>query len=132
MPMTNASEGFSGLRQWSEPLIYDRLSAAYCRLLASDAHAHRLARLHARVWRDLIAGDTREFEAPRAALVAALRDANLRLDHLAEVDAEIMAELLDVVDSRYSRSQRTAAAYRVALAELSRRLRPAVRAAAAA
>ncbi|RBP13776.1 hypothetical protein DFR50_11138 [Roseiarcus fermentans] len=128
MLLTN--EAFSGLQQWSEPLIYDRLSAAYGRLLTDGALAHRLARLHAPVWRALIAGDMPAFEALRAALAPALREAGLVGDHLAWVDAEIMTELIDVVDSRYTRSQRTATAYRLALAEVARRLRPAVRAAA--
>ena len=130
MPVTNASEGFSGLRQWSGPIVYDRLSAAYCRIQSDDALAHRLARLHAGAFRALIDGDMRGFEALRAGLVAALGDAALSRRHLALVDAEIMAELLEVVDSRYSRSLRTAAAYRLALAELSRKLRPEIRAAA--
>jgi hypothetical protein len=130
MPLTNAAEGYSGLRQWSDPVIYDSLSAAYCRLLADGSLAHRLARLHARVWRALIGGDAHAFGPLRAALVAAVRESNLKLDRLAEVDEEIMNELLDIVASRYHRSPRTATAYRLALAELGRGLRPGVRAAA--
>jgi hypothetical protein len=40
MPWADLSEGLSGLKQWSEPVIYDRLIAAY-RKLISD---HELAR----------------------------------------------------------------------------------------
>ena len=50
---------------------------------------------------------------------------DLTLDHLAEVDAEIMIELLDVVMARYKSSHRTARAYHLALMELAGRLRPA-------
>jgi len=130
MPLTDSSEGFSGLQQWAEPLIFDRLYAAYCRLLSDHALAHAMSRLHARVWRALIGGDMKGFEALRETLVSALGQAKLSLNHLAEVDAEIMIELLDVVVSRYNRSHRTAMAYHLALMELAGRLRPAARAAA--
>jgi hypothetical protein len=125
MPMTDSSEGFSGLRQWSEPLIFDRLFSAYCKLLRDDALARGLTRLHARVWRALIGGDMPGFEALRETLVSALEQCSLTLNHLAEVDGEIMVELLDVVISRYNRSHRTAMAYHLALMELAGRLRPA-------
>jgi len=125
MPLTDSSEGFSGLQQWSEPLIFDRLYAAYCRLLRDDGLARGMSRLHARVWRALIAGDMAGFEALREALISALDHASLTLNHLAEVDAEIMIELLEVVVSRYKRSHRTAMAYHLALMELAGRLRPA-------
>jgi len=131
MPLTDSSEGFSGLQQWSKPLIFDRLFAAYCRLLQDEARARGMSRLHARVWRALIAGDMPGFEALREALILALDHADLTLNHLAEVDAEIMLELLEVVVSRYNRSQRTAMAYHLALMELAGRLRPPARAAAA-
>jgi hypothetical protein len=130
MTMTDSSEGFSGLQQWSEPLIFDRLFAAYRRLLRDDdALARGMTRLHARVWRALIGGDMQSFEAFRKALVSALDHASLTLDHLAEVDSEIMVELLEVVVSRYNRSHRTAITYHLALMELAGRLRP-IRAAA--
>jgi hypothetical protein len=130
MSLTDSSEGFSGLQQWSEPLVFDRLFAAYCRLLGDDALARGVSRLHARVWRALIAGDMPSFEALRGALVSALADASVSLDHLAEVDTEILTELFDVVGARYNRSRRTARAYHLALMELARRLRPALRVAA--
>ncbi len=124
MPLADSSEGFSGLQQWAEPLIFDRLFAAYCRWLGDVALARGMSRLHARVWRALIAGDMRGFEALREALVSALGLANLTLNHLAEVDNEIMVELLEVVVSRYSRSQRTAVPYHLALMELAGCLLP--------
>ena len=117
-------EGFSGLKQWSEPLIYDRLIATYCKLISDRERARNLTRLHARVWRALISGDMEAFEALREALVGELAPRNLTLDHLAEVDGEIMIELLDVVMARYNRSHRTARAYHLALMELAGRLRP--------
>ena len=124
MPTTDPSEGFSGLQQWSEPLIFDRLFSAYCKLVDDDGLSRSLTRLHARVWRALIAGDMTSFAALRETLVSALEHCSLTLDHLAEVDAEIMTELLDVVISRYNRSHRTARAYHLALMELAGRLAP--------
>jgi hypothetical protein len=124
MPTTDPSEGFSGLRQWSDPIIFDRLLAAYRELVSDDAVARSLTRLHARVWRALIGGDMTSFEMLREALVSTLAPCQLTLNHLAEVDGEIMIELLEVVLSRYHRSRRTAIAYHLALMELAGRLRP--------
>ena|SRR5579872_5612278 len=125
MRLADLSEGFSGLKQWSEPVIYDRLIAAYWKLISDRELARNLTRLHARVWRALIAGDMEGFAELRESLVGALEPCDLTLDHLAEVDAEIMIELLDVVMARYKSSHRTARAYHLALMELAGRLRPA-------
>ena len=72
MPWADLSEGFSGLKQWSEPVIYDRLIAAYRKLISDNDLARNLTRLHARVWRALIRGDMVEFEDTRETLVGAL------------------------------------------------------------
>jgi hypothetical protein len=125
MGSADLSEGFSGLKQWSEPVIYDRLVATYYKLVENRELARGLTRLHASVWRALIAGDMEEFEDLRETLVGALDPCDLTLDHLAEADGEIMIELLDVVMARYNRSQRTARAYHLALMELAGRVRPA-------
>ena len=130
MLLVDSFEGFLGMQQWSEPLVFDRLIAAYRKLRADDALA--LTRLHARVWRALIADDATAFKGLRVELVAALGRANLPLAHLAEIDAEVMAELLEVVDARFSRSQRTMKAYHLALTEIALRVRPAKARAAAA
>ena len=125
MGSADLSEGLSGLKQWSEPVIFDRLIAAYHKLIEDRELARGLTRLHARVWRALIAGDMDDFEDLRETLVATLEPCDLTLDHLAEVDGEIMIELLDVVMARYNRSHRTARAYHLALMELAGRVRPA-------
>jgi hypothetical protein len=124
MPWADLSEGLSGLRRWSKPVIYDRLIAAYRKLISDHELARNLTRLHARVWRALIRGDMAEFEEMRETLVGALEPCDLTLDHLAEVDGDIMIELLDVVMARYNRSHRTARAYHLALMDLAGRLRP--------
>lgn len=132
MSKLDLSEGFSGLQEWSEPLIFDRLLDAYQTLLRDDVLTQGLSRMHARVWRALIGGDMSGFEALRETLVVALQPCGLTLDHLAEVDGAIMVELLDVVISRYHRSQRMAKAYHLALMQLAGRLGPAPAAARAA
>ena len=124
MSLVDLSEGFSGLKQWSEPVIYDQLAAAYYDLVADRQLARDLTRQHARVWRALIGGDMAGFEELREALIGALESSSLTLDHLAEVDGEIMIELLDVVMARYKSSHRTARAYHLALMELAGRLPP--------
>ena len=58
MPWADLSEGLSGLKQWSEPVIYDRLIAAYRKLIIDQELARNLTRLHARVWRALIRAAT--------------------------------------------------------------------------
>jgi hypothetical protein len=123
MQTTDPTEAFYDLQEWSEPLIFDRLFFVYNEFV-SEALARSLTRLHARVWRALIKGDMPAFETLRETLVATLKLCDLTLDHLAEVDGEIMAELLDVVISRYNRSQRTARAYHLALMQLAGRLGP--------
>ena len=125
MLMTDPSVAFSGLQEWSEPLIFDRLFGAYRKLVRDDDLARGLTRLHARVWRALIGGDLPGFELLRKTLVDALQHCSLTLNHLAEVDGEIMVELLDVVISRYNRSHRVARAYHLALMQLAGHLGPA-------
>jgi len=124
-----AADGLSGLLEWSEPIIYDRLLMAYRARLGEQAAVWKLARLHCRVWRALISGDMVQFETSRDDLVAALAENRLNLDNLAADDAGIMVELLEVVMARYHNSMRTAKSYHLALIELAARLRPPRRAA---
>jgi hypothetical protein len=82
MPWADLSEGLSGLRRWSKPVIYDRLIAASRKLISDHELARNLTRLHARVWHALIRGDMAEFEEMRETLVGALEPCDLTLDHL--------------------------------------------------
>jgi len=124
VPTTDASQGYAGLQQWAQPLIFDRLCSAYRRIVPDEGRARGMSRLHARAWRSLVNGDMDDFGATRETLVVALEGCGLTLDHLSDVDAEIVIELLDVVISRYNRSHRTARAYHLALLELAGRLAP--------
>jgi hypothetical protein len=123
---TAADEGLSGLLEWSEPIIFDRLREAYSERLADFGAALSLARIHSRVWRALIEGDMKRFETQRTLLTDALNQRGLELDSLAEADSRTMTELVDIVVARFRRSPRLAQGYHLALIQLATRLGPAV------
>ena len=87
----DARDGRLGLLEWSEPVIFDRLRDAYRRRLADEEARSTLARLHCRVWRALIAGDIGKFERLRGELVVAIVHRGLKLDSLADADAQIIS-----------------------------------------
>ena len=131
MMNTSTAEGLSGLLQWSDPVIFDRLRDAYSQRVAEFPVVLRLARLHSRVWRALIEGDMNKFETQRFLLVDALHKQGLDLDCLAEADARTMQELVEIVVARFHRSQRVSTGYHLALLQLAGRLTPAEHARAA-
>lgn len=120
-----AAEGLTGLLQWSEPVIFDRLLDAYRRRLSDPQICRALARLHARVWRALISGDMGQFEALRYELLEALASQGLNLDCLADADERTLTELVEIVVARFHRSQRLATGYHLALIKLAGCLTPA-------
>ncbi len=121
----NAADGFSGLLEWADPIIFDRMLEAYGAHSSDLKTVWRLARLHARVWRSLIEGDMKNFELRRADLVEALGQENLDLDRVAEADARTLQELLSVVVDRFHRMPRVSMNYHMALLDLAGRLSPA-------
>jgi hypothetical protein len=123
--MSTTAEGLSGLLEWSDPIIFDRLREAYSERIADFGTALSLARAHSRVWRALIEGDMPKFEARRAQLTEALAQHGLSLDSLAEADSRTMTELVDIVVARFRRSPRLAQGYHLALIQLATRLGPA-------
>jgi hypothetical protein len=129
MVIADAAPGLSGFLEWSEPIIYDRLVEAYQTHLGPGPEPRKFARLHARTWRALIVGDMGKYDALRWDLVEALDECPLELEDLADADAQILVELLDIVMSRYQRSMRTAKGYHLALIALAGRLAPPLRAA---
>jgi hypothetical protein len=129
MMNADAALGLSGFLEWSEPVIFDRLVATYQAHLGLGPLPRKLARLHSRTWRALILGDMAKFDALRWDLVEALDETTLDLENLADADAQILDELLDIVMARYQRSMRTAKAYHLALIALAGRLAPPLRAA---
>ena len=118
----DSAEGRRGLLEWAEPVIYDRLRDAYQRRLGANADSTRLAHLHSRVWRALIAGDETNYQGLRTELIAAVARSGVEVACLSRGDAETMAELLDIVVARFQRSGRAASSYRLALLELAERL----------
>jgi hypothetical protein len=124
MPNGDVALGLAGLQEWSEPIIFDRLLDAYRRRLGVGSPAYTLARLHARAWKSAISDDIDGFETARWKLADALRDNRLNGEDLAEADAEIIVELLDIVMARFPRSTSMARAYHLALIALAGRLTP--------
>jgi len=129
MISSDAAAGLSGFLEWSEPVIFDLLVDAYSARLEPGPLPRGLARIHARMWRALIAGEMSEYHALRLDLVDALDECRLDISDLADTDARILAELLDIVMARYQRSMRTAKDYHLALIALAGRLAPPLRAA---
>jgi hypothetical protein len=122
---SNAAEGYAGLLQWADPIIFDRMLEAYGAHVSDLKIVWRLARLHARVWRALFEGDLRAFETRRRELIAALEAEDLDLDSVADADARTLRELLTVVVDRFHRMPRVSMNYHLALLELAGRLSPA-------
>jgi|SRR5947209_13647471 len=120
----NAADGYSGLLEWADPIIFDRMLEAYGAHSPDLKTVWRLARLHARVWRSLIEGDMKAFETRRADLVDALSQVDLDLDRVADADARTLRELLSVVVDRFHRMPRVSMNYHLALLDLAGRLTP--------
>jgi hypothetical protein len=119
---SNAADGYSGLLEWADPIIFDRMLEAYGAEISDLKVVWRLARMHARVWRALIEGDLKTFELRRSDLVEALAQEKLDLDRVAEADARTLRELLTVVVDRFHRMPRVSMGYHLALLELAGRL----------
>lgn len=120
----NAADGFTGLLQWADPIIFDRMLEAYGAHVSDLKTVWRLARIHARVWRSLIEGDLKGFETKRAELIEALSQEDLDLDKVADADALTLRELLTAVVDRFHRMPRISLGYHLALLDLAGRLAP--------
>ena len=119
----DAKEGFDGFREWSEPVIRDRLREAYGDRLGDIKLADQISIMHSAVWGALLRGVPNDFERLRNRLVARLAEVGLDLEDLAEADSAILVELLEIVLARYRGSQRAARGYHLALIEMATRLR---------
>jgi hypothetical protein len=119
----SAADGFSGLSQWADPIIFDRMLEAYGADNSDLKLVWRLARMHARAWRALIEGDIRAFEQRQGELLAALEAEDVELDRVAEADTRVLRELLAVVVDRFHRTPRMSMSYHLALLELAGRLK---------
>ncbi len=123
----SAADGYSGLLEWADPIIFDRMLEAYGAHNSDLKIVWRLARMHARAWRALIEGDLRTFDARRSDLIEALAREDLDLDRVADADARTLRELLAVVVDRFHRMPRMSMSYHLALLELAGRLSPSKR-----
>ena len=128
--MLGAAEALAGMREWSEPVVFDCLHDSYAHRLDNAAQAGALAHRHAQQWRALIAGDTQRFETLRREFVAALADDGFDGGCLIEADVRVLAELYEITMARFGRRARIADAYREALREIAARLAPVSRAVA--
>jgi hypothetical protein len=120
------AEGLARLQEWAEPIVFDRLLDVYVKRLGVGADAWTLARLHARTWRAAVHGDDDRFQTVRWDLSTALNEHRLVDADAAAADAEIIAELLEIVMARHHRSARTARSYHLALIAIAGRLTPVV------
>jgi hypothetical protein len=123
LPTSDAEAAKAALAEWSAPIIFDCLRESYgFRLEAGRAAS--LAQRHARQWRMLIAGDMARFDELRRDLGVALASFELDLGCALEADVCVLAELYEIAMARFSRSPRSAQAYRDVLTELAARLAP--------
>jgi hypothetical protein len=120
----NAADGYAGLLQWSDPIIFDRMLEAYGASLSDLKVVWRLARLHARVWRAMIEGDFRAVDNRRGELIGALEQEDVDLETVADADDRTLRELLTVVVDRFHRMPRVSLSYHMALLELAGRVQP--------
>jgi hypothetical protein len=121
---TNTADGYAGLLQWSDPIIFDRMLEAYGASVSDLKVVWRLARLHSRVWRAMIEGDFRAVDSRRNELIGALEQEDVELDTVADADARTLRELLTVVVDRFHRMPRVSLSYHMALLELAGRVQP--------
>jgi hypothetical protein len=120
----NPADGYAGLLQWSDPIIFDRMLEAYGASVSDLKVVWRLARLHSRVWRAMIEGDFRAVDSRRNELIGALEQEDVELDTVADADARTLRELLTVVVDRFHRMPRVSLSYHMALLELAGRVQP--------
>jgi hypothetical protein len=103
--------------RWMDPIARDVISASYAACKGDPAAIAGMARCHVLVWRASLVGrdDLGLFKRELARLAA---QAGVSDDALEQVDRQVMAELLDTVASRYSRSPREASrlSYEIATA----------------
>jgi hypothetical protein len=118
----NPADGYAGLLQWSDPIIFDRMLEAYGASVSDLKVVWRLARLHSRVWRAMIEGDFRAVDNRRGELINALEQEDVELDTVADADSRTLRELLTVVVDRFHRMPRVSLSYHMALLELAGRV----------
>jgi len=118
----DAADGFVGLLEWSEPVIFDRLLEAYRGKLGGGAPTWKIARTHSRLFRALMRGDSAAFDDLWRELWDGLNASNLGPHDLAAADDAALRELLDVVLSRFRHGDALTMSYHLALIDLATRM----------
>jgi hypothetical protein len=111
---------------WSESIIADVLHRRYPNRMDSDSsppRSERLLLLHLYFWKALIFGSEALSSKQRRALVAAAFEAGFDTAFLADVDDEVMAELLEIVLRRFRTTPIEARRYHLLLMSVAARLR---------
>lgn len=120
----DAASGYSGMLQWSQPLIFDCMVESYGAQVGDVQTIWQLARLHGQVWRSLILYDFKTFTRQRQALIEAVGRHNLHEDCIRDVDANVLRELLAVVVDRFRSMPQASMSYHLALLEMASHISP--------
>ncbi len=107
MPPDLADQPGADLLRWMDPLASDVIAASYAHASGAPDTIDPLLRCHVLLWRSLLTGrdDAGTFRRELSRLVGL---AGVSETFIENVDRQVLAELLDTVASRYTRSPREA------------------------
>jgi len=116
MPPSSAEDVRSDPLRWLEPLAQDMILAAYARIVPDEAARSAITRCHGMLWRGLLS-ERPEAAAFRRELSRMANAAAVPESSVDAVNRLVLAELLNVVAARHSRSPREAGrlSYQVAI-----------------
>ena len=110
------SEQAAGTREdladWCQPVIIDYLHELYVTRIGAGHTSLRVLTLsHGRLWRFLILGDETRLLAARREIIGIARLAGLKTPAIDEIDQMMLAELMDVIVTRFLRTPAMARSY---------------------
>jgi hypothetical protein len=100
---------------WAEPVIADRIWEAYRDRRVAAASRSIVAVHHRRLWRALILHKFGLAQQIRGDLVRDLAQAGLSGEAMAEIDNDVMEELMDIVFRRFRSSREVAKGFSLVL-----------------
>lgn len=106
-PNTPMNEQCREMMIWAEPIIADRIWESYREHQVGAAARSLLAVHHRRFWRALILGKMETAEELRGELLLGLAQAGIPGVIAAEIDNDVMEELMDIVFTRFRASRDT-------------------------
>jgi len=110
--MTGNEAASLNLADWCQPILVDYLRELYTEILGSDHKSLRILSLsHGRMWRILILGDAEKLAVARKEIIGIARLAGLNTSAVELIDQAVLAELMDVIVSRFLRSPDLTRAY---------------------